>query len=120
MFIIFLGGGGLPILLNIGTESPRRRRLPISRRLIRRLPEVFLNISPKIDGIPLVNTFKDLGTCVEHVLFGEFRILRLILGLLDLGNFSIPLSSYVLIKPHTKQVPIPLSDIDTGIRIDYI
>ena len=40
--------------------------------------------------------------------------------LLDIGTFAIPLSTYTLIKPHIKWVPITISDTDAGIRIGYI
>ena len=39
---------------------------------------------------------------------------------LDIGTFAIPLSTYALIKPHIKWVPIPTLVTDTGIWIGYI
>ena len=69
LLIIFIGGGGLPIFLNIGTEFYHWSRLPISIRLISRLPKVFLKIIPSIDRIPLVTPFRDLGISVDNGLF---------------------------------------------------
>ena len=58
---IFLGGSNLPIFLSVGTEFPQRRRIPIHRRIIRRVPNVLLKIIQIIDGFPLVTTFRYLG-----------------------------------------------------------
>ena len=69
MLIILLGISGIPVFINVGTEFPHRRRLNISRRLIRRVPEVFLKISPILDVILLVTPFRDLGLEVEDGLF---------------------------------------------------
>ena len=38
----------------------------------------------------------------------------------NIGTFSIPLLTYVLIKPHIKRVLIPILDTDAGIRIGNI
>ena len=38
----------------------------------------------------------------------------------DIGTFAILLPAYLLLKPHIKRLPIPSSDIDSGIRIGYI
>ena len=67
--IIFLGVGVLPIFLNVGTELPHRRRLPISRRLTRRVPKFFLENIPIIYGIPIVTIFRDLGIAIDNCLF---------------------------------------------------
>ena len=67
--LIFLGGGGLTIFLNVGTEFPHRSRLLIYRILIRRVTKVFLKISPLIYGIPLVTIFRDHGLSVDYDLF---------------------------------------------------
>ena len=69
LLIILLGSSGIPVFINVGTELPHRRRLNISRRLIRRVPKVFLEISPILDGIILVTTFRDLGLEVEDGFF---------------------------------------------------
>ena len=67
--IIFLGGGGLPIFINVGTELPHRRRLTIPRRLIRRVTKVLFKIIPAIYGLTRVTLFRDLGIAVEDVIF---------------------------------------------------
>ena len=67
--IIFLGGSGLPIFLNVGTESPHRRRITIFRRLIRRVTRVLLKMIPIIDVLTLVTNFGYLGISVEDYLF---------------------------------------------------
>ena len=56
---------------------------------------------------------------------GEFHVLEVdpCTGtpvLVDIGTFVIPLSMYVLIKTHIKRVPVPISDIDAGVRIGSI
>ena len=40
--------------------------------------------------------------------------------LVDIGSFTIPLSTNVMIKTQIKRITIPISDNDAGIRIDYI
>ena len=61
LLIIFLGGGGLPIFINVCIELPHMRRLKISRRLVSRLPKVLLKIRPIIDVLTLVTPFRELG-----------------------------------------------------------
>ena len=63
--IIFLGGGSLPIFINIGTEYLQMTRLPISRRLIWRVTKVLLKMIPIIDGRSFVTNFRFLGPFVE-------------------------------------------------------
>ena len=69
MLVIFIGGGGLPIFVNVGPEFPHRRRISIHRRLTRRVLKLFLKISPIIYDITLVTTFRELGLAVENCLF---------------------------------------------------
>ena len=69
LLIIFLGDGGIPIFLNVGTEFPHRRRLTISRRLVSRVSKVFFKNIPIIDGFLLVNYFRELGLAAEYSLF---------------------------------------------------
>ena len=60
LLIVFIGGGGLPIFLNVGKELTHRRRLNIYRRLIKRVPKVLLETSPIIYVTPLLTLFRDL------------------------------------------------------------
>ena len=69
LLVIFLGGGSLQIFINVSTEFPHRRRLPVSRRLIRRVTKVLLKILPIVDGLPIVNPSVELGLAVENFLF---------------------------------------------------
>ena len=90
MLIIFIGGGGIPIFLNVGTELPHRRRLPIYRRPIRRVTKVFLKIIPIIDGIPLVTPFTDLGLAVENfLLLQAFNFGPVTLGFTQRGKEEV-------------------------------
>ena len=60
LLIIFLGGGGLPIFLNVGTELTHRRRMPNYSILIRKVPMVFFKNSSIIHVLPIVNPFRYL------------------------------------------------------------
>ena len=71
MFIIFIGGGGLTIFLNVVTELPHKRSLPIYRRLSRRVTGVLLKIIPIVYGMPFVILFRDLGLAVDYCLFPQ-------------------------------------------------
>ena len=62
---------------------------------------------------------------VMEFLSGEFQILEVdpwtLIPILDgIGTFSIPLLTYVLIKPRINRVTVPSLDTDAGIKIDYI
>ena len=62
---------------------------------------------------------------ITHLMICEFHILEVNPWtwtpiLVNIGTFSIPLSTYILIKTHIKGVPILSLDKDTSIRICYI
>ena len=40
--------------------------------------------------------------------------------MVNIGNFVVSLSTYVLIKTYIKRLPIPILRKEMGIRIDYI
>ena len=68
-FIAFLGCGGLLIFLNVDTEICHSRRLPISRRLIRRVPNFSLKMIPIVHELPYLTPFRYLGLAVDNCLF---------------------------------------------------
>ena len=90
LLITFLGGGGLPIFLNVVTELPHRSRLSISRRIIKRVPKVCLKISSITYGIILVTSFGDLGIAIENCLFLQaFNIGPVPLACIKIGKEEV-------------------------------
>ena len=84
--IFFIGGGSLPIFLNVVMEFPNRSSLTISSRLIKRVLKVFLKIIPILYLISLLNPFKNLELIQDGLFLGAFNVGPITLSCTQIGK----------------------------------